>query len=359
MAANIFTFIGDEMERVTEPFLHNAVPSVIAAITPVAIAGVALYFAVMGYMVLSGAVQEPFWNFLKQGVKILLVAACALHADTYLNYVVESFRGLESGLMSAVSGEGSTAYQVLDQALDKGLDLVFVCFQHVDKAGVYNLGSSINWFVAGLCVALGSLVITLLAGVNIIVAKVALVIVFAVGPLFIMSLMWPVTARFFDSWFGQVLNYTFTAVISAVVMSFGLAAFQRFLQNANFDDSAFNPVVASLQILGLGLVLGFLMLQATSMASSLAGGMGLSSVGISFLTAPFRGAGAVAKGMTVKSAKLDPKSGRMVEAGALGHLAAGRSVLNPRYRQALLGSVKAGFGNWGRADGGSAKEAKR
>jgi type IV secretion system protein VirB6 len=353
MAAEIFTFIGDELQKVGDAFLGNAVPSIVAAITPVAIAGVALYFAVMGYMVISGAVQEPFWNFLKQGAKILIVAACALHADTYLKVVVESFRGLESGLMTAVAGGGTSAYQVLDRALETGLDLVYVAFKHCNDAGISNLGASINWFVAGICVALGSLVITILAGVNVIVAKVALVVVFSVGPLFIMSLMWPVTARFFDSWFGVVLNYTFTSVLSAVVMSFGLSAFERYLKQANFDDSAFNPVVASVEILALGLVLGFLMLQVTSIASSLAGGMGLSSVGISFLSAPFRAAGSAARSINGNSKRLDLKSGQMTDQSRAAHLKDGNTILNPRYRQALF----AGLGrNWGRAQGGKAKQ---
>lgn len=368
---NIFTFVGNVLDSAIGPFIDKTVPNVIAAITPIAITGVALYFAVMGYMVLSGAVQEPFWNFVKQGVKIVIVTACALNTANYKDYVVGSMQSLEGGLMAAAgqppvvaeSGEtkkGGEAYRMLDRAMNQSLLLIGKCFEHAGVRGrSLDVGAALGWVVTGIFVIIGSLVLTLLAAANIFIAKIALVVFFALGPLFVMSLMWPVTAKFFDSWFASVLNYTFASVISAVILSFGLSAFSRFMELANFDDSTLSPIKAGVQILALGVILGYLLLQVSSMASSLAGGMGLSSAGIGWMTAPFRGAAAVARAATAKSARLDVASGKMVEKSALGHLAAGNTALNPRYRQALIAGIRGDIGrNWGRPDGGTAKEAK-
>lgn len=361
---NVFTFIGRAITSFSEPFVQETAPSVIAAIEPYAIAGVAIYFAVMGYMVLSGAVQEPFWTFLKTSAKIMIVATCALNSATYIQYVVNALQGLESNLLSALGqsqfaggDDGLGAYHFLDQALNKSQLLIGKCFEHAGTQGrSFNLGTALGWVVTGLFVIIGSLVVTLLAAVNIITAKIALVTFFALGPLFIMSLMWPVTARFFDSWFASVLNYTFTSVLSAVILTMGLAAFERFIKDANFDDSSMNPIVAGVQVLALGLILGFLLRQVSSMASSLAGGMGLSSAGIGWMTAPFRMA---ARGLAQRSQRLDPGTGKMVERSALGHLIAGSTLGNPRYRQALMSGLVGDMKrNWGRPDGGTAKEAK-
>jgi type IV secretion system protein VirB6 len=356
--AQVFTYLGMTFKAAADSY-GPATGQVIAAITPVATAGVALYLTVMGYMIITGAVQESFYSFLKQSAKIMLVAAFALNVDTYVHAVVGTLGSLESGLLSALSLAGSdphpNIYRTLDLSLTRGLNLVATCFEQVNHFGWTNMGTALAWFFAGVVVALSAIAMTLICGANIVIAKCALVVVFSIGPLFIMCLMWPATARFFDSWFSQVLNYTFTVVLSAAFMSFALAAFNRYLSDANFDDSAVNPVLASLQILLLGLVLGYLLLQVPSMASGLAGGMSLSSVSWRTLLTPLRAGQRALGALNAKSARRDLQTGHIEVASRGQHLIAGNTPLNPRYRQALLNGLGR---NWGRAHGGKAEGEK-
>ncbi|MDM1707636.1 type IV secretion system protein [Thiopseudomonas alkaliphila] len=60
-------------------------------------------------------------------------------------------------------------------------------------------------------------------------STVYLKILFAIGPLFILMLMWPVTARFFDQWFGFVINHKNNLII--------VSPGQLSAQNAPFPHS--------------------------------------------------------------------------------------------------------------------------
>lgn len=355
----VFKTIGDSLDNTAKQVLEPAVTAFVGALIPVATTGVALYLMVMGYMILTGAVQESFYTFLKQALKVLIVAAFALNADTYQHQVAETLRTLDIGLVQALGqSQDASIYQTLDRELSKGLGLVTNCFARaVDSGGVVSgLGSSLSWAFAGIIVALGAVAVPLIAAINILVAKMSLALVLAVGPLFIMCLMWPVTARFFDSWIAQSLNYVLTITLLTLMTTVAMKIFGVFIAKVDFTDSGVNPVIAGLEILIVGLVLGYLLLQAAGMASGLAGGMSLAAVSMRHL------GGLAGAGMKVASAlnpnkqktRLDASTGQKSTQSRGKHLMDGNTVLNPRHRQAVRASLGK---NWGKASGGEAKKA--
>jgi len=276
----LFQFIGETVTNATNSFVAPAAGNLIAALKTTAILGVTLHFVLQGYAIISGAVQEPFFNLLKQAAKIIIIAAFALNADNYANYVVEGFNGLESGLSEALSasGEPASIYATLDASIAKGFDVVGVCMENADRAG-WHIGTAAGWIIAALVVAIGTLLVTIAGGAMVIVAKFSLALLFAVGPLFIMCLMWPATAKFFDSWFGQVLNYIMTVVFITVVMAFAMVAYDGVVAAAKFDGGGDeNPMFAALQIGGITGVLMFIIYQVGGLASGVAGGISMAAM---------------------------------------------------------------------------------
>lgn len=351
----VFQFIGDTVTNATNSFIAPAASNLIYTLQMVALTGVTLYIVLTGYAIISGSVQEPFWAFIKQCVKILFITAFALSVDGYTNTILGVLQDLESGLSEAMRVSTATnpltIYQVLDQSLGKGLELVAQCFERAGNAGITSFGTCIGWVIAGCCVAIGTLMVSMMGASVVIVAKFSLAIVFALGPLFIFCLMFPMTAKFFDSWFSQVLSYTLTIVVMAVIMMFAMKSYDVFIAGADFKGSDDNPMFAALQILALTGVLYHLIKQAGSIASGLAGGISMTALTLRQIAAPVmstqRGITQVVNG---QSTRRDLESGQMKTAGRLNHLAAGNTVWNPAYRQ----HVKENFGkNWGDAKGGS------
>lgn len=353
----IFQFIGETVKNATDAFVEPAASSLMFALQMLVLTGVTLYITMTGYAISTGAVESPFWTFVKQCAKIIIIAFFALTADGYITGVMGAIDGLESGLSLAMNSAGSdpmSIYQVLDQSLGKGFELVGLCFQNADKAG-WNFGSVLGWAIAGVVVAAGTVLVAMLGGAVIIVAKFSLAVMLALGPLFIVSLMFPATARFFDSWFSQVMNYVLTIVIMAIIMTFAMKAYDAFVGAADFSGSGDNnPMFAALQIGALTGVLCWIILQAGGMASGLAGGVSMAAMSVRHLMSPVSGGLRAANRMVnPQSTRRDMQSGMMVTGGRLNHLVAGNTMWNPAYRQHVMQNAGK---NWGRAKGGSAKQ---
>lgn len=357
----VFQFIGETVSNATDAFVGPAAANLIFGLQMLAVTGVTLYIVLTGYAISTGAIESPFWTFVKQCLKIVIIAAFALSADGYSGHVMDTLNALEVGLSDAMNTSGgppaTSIYQVLDQSLGKGLEIVAECFQQADEAG-WNFGAVLGWAIAGCIVALGTVLVSMLGGAVIIVAKFSLAIIFALGPLFILALMFPITARFFDSWFSQAMNYILTVVIMAIVMTFAMKAYDAFIAGADFSgDGNSNPMFAALQIGALTGVLIWIILQVGGIASGLAGGVSMAAMGVRHLIMPVTGGLKGAKGVgnmvNPMTTRRDMQSGMMVTARRANHLVGGNTMWNPAYRQHVMQNMGK---NWGRAKGGSIKE---
>lgn len=351
----VFQYIGASVLNATNAFVQPAAARLIEAIQLLILTGVTLYIVLTGYAISTGAIESPFWTFVKLCMKIIIIAFFALTADGYFNYVVEAIYGLEQGLTTVMSGapDGSNIYQVLDRALAKGFELVQLCQVRGDAAGFTAFGSMIGWYLSCITIALATVLVTVLGAGVIIVAKFSLAIMLGLGPLFIALLMFPATAKFFDSWFGQVLNYVITIVIMSVIMSFAVGAFEQYIDAADFNGSDINPLIASLQVGALTAVLMWIIMQSGGMASGLAGGVSAAAMSIRQLAMPLSAATAAANHIVnAQSTRRDMQSGMMVTAGRSNHIAAGNSILNPAYRQHVMSNLGK---NWGSKKGGDVK----
>ncbi len=354
----MFQFLGDTISNVTSAFVTPAATNLIYMLQMVTLTGVTLYIVMTGYAIITGSVQVPFWAFMKQCLKILFITTLALSADSYTTTIFDLFKDLENSLSAAMNTAGGTPqniYEVLDQSLNKGLDLVALCFEKAGDAGWTAIGSAFGWIIAGCTVAIGSLIVSLMGASVVLVAKFSLAIVFALGPLFIMCLLFPVTAKFFDSWLGQVLNFTLTIVIMAVIMTFAMKCYDSFIAAADFAGAQ-NPMYAALQIAALTGVLYHIIKQAGSIASALAGGISMHAMSLSQMASPIMSAQrGISQTVNGQSTRLDIGTGQMRTAGRLNHLARGNSMWNPRYAQ----KVTKDFSNeWGRFEGGKASQGK-
>lgn len=353
METQIFQFVGATVTNATDAFIGPATSQLMTALQALALAGVSLYIYLMGAAILFGTVQSPIGKFVIQSLKLVFITAIALTADTYSAVVVSTFEGLEAGLAEAMNvGEVSSTsiYQVLDQTLGKGVELMNTCFRQADEAG-WNFGSIIGWILAGIAVAVGVTAVAVLGGAAVIVAKFALTIMFALGPFFILLLCFPVTARFFETWFSQVMNYTLLVVIIAIIMAFAMAAIGAFLQSADLSGAGeVNALMVAVEISALCFVLVFIIYQAYGMSAALAGGLSMAALTAAHMAVPGRMA---KQAINPTSTRRDLESNMMVTRSRADHLIAGNSMINPAYSQRALGQIGKNYSRW---QGGSVRK---
>lgn len=347
----LFRFIGETVENAINAFVGPAASNVAGAIGATALTGATLYLAIMGALVIAGYVSNPFWDVIKTSIKISIIAAVCLNAGNYMTWVVSSVDGIQVGIAGAVNTLGGptpdSIYQTLDTSLGNAFSLAGECFQHADDSGVTEFGTALGWWLCGACIGFGALGFTLLGGAAIIVSKFALAALFAIGPFFIMCLMWPPTARFFDSWFSQAMNYTFTIIFVMVFLSFGLAAFDRFIDGADVSgDGTNSPLFAALQILGCSGILAYIMVKASDLAAGVAGGVSMAAMTLRQLASPVTAPASTAAAFLNKSSnRLDPKTGHQTQSSRLEHFAMGRTIANPAYQRALFDRAREGWAN--------------
>lgn len=358
----LFRFIGETIENAIAHFVTPAVDNVIGVVGPTALIGVTLYIAILGALVIAGYLSNPFWDVVKTCIKVAFIGAIALSASNYLTWVVASVDGIQTGLAGALNTLGGpppdSIYQALDNSLGKAFDMVGKCFDHAQETGWMEFGATLGWAISGLCIGFGAVIVTLLGGAIVIMAKVALTALFALGPLFIACLMWPATSAFFDRWFSQVMTYAFTVVMASLFISFALAAFDYFIsaQNVAVSDAGsgvYSPIFAALQILTLALILAYLIYKSSEIAGGLAGGVSMAAMTLRQMVSPATataraasdGAASMGKILNPVSNRLDPKTNLQTQSSRLEHMMQGRTIFNPAYNRAVIDRAKE---SWGR-----------
>ncbi len=359
----LFTFIGETITNATNAFMVPAANELMLKLQMAVLAGVTLYIVMSGYAVATGSMESPFWTVMKQWAKILFIAYFAFTVDGYHEQVVGTLSGIETGLsdvlkISSPGAPPSTIYQTLDEVVNKGAQLASIALQQASDAG-WNIGAAASWFITGIFISIGTLIFAIVGGVNIIVAKFSLAVMFALGPFFIACAMFPMTSQFFDRWLSQVMNYIFTIVVLALIMSFGIVAFDGFISGVDLTgEGVQNPYIAGLQVFGLTLILSWVAMQAGNMASGLAGGVSTSALSLrqiaSGAMSPARAVGAAHNVVNPTATRLDPRTGHQTTARRAEHLAMGRSVWarNPAYREAIKERLASA---WAKQPGGDVK----
>ena len=360
----IFQFIGETIDTALNTYVNSTSSAVVSTIVVTAVAATSLYYVLQGLMMILGRVEAPFSTFLVSCGKFLVISAFALHADTYSSWVVEAIRGLENGLAAAFSGSNgvspTSVYGVVDDAFGKGLDLAVQLWEKAGNRDWDEIGMAMGDYLNAAIIALSTLIIALPAGAMIVVAKAVLSIMLGIGPLFVMCLMWAPTKQFFDRWFGVVMTAIFQIALLAAVLSFAIKAFLAFVGGADLDSDQ-NPLFISMQLLVISLVMLYVLYSVNNYAAQLGGGMssaaltfgGMARAAAGMATAPGKAAAGVNNMVNPVSNRLDPRTGHQTQSRRFEHMAMGRTLINPAYRQSLRDRMEKG---WGDADGGEVKK---
>ena len=242
----LFTPLFAELDRVTMTFARDVSSRVIAAITPVLSAGLTVWFITFGILVMRGAVDQPVREFLGKMVRTALIVSIALGAGLYQANVADLIRtapdelaslvvGGEAALGFTVDPEGSGSGQaaLLDLAAGRGLEKAEDAFE---KGGLMTQ-QGIAFYTFGVLVLLATVVMVGVGGALILVAKVMLALLAALGPLFIAALLFEITKRFFDRWIAMLATYGLLIVLFGCVFTFMLAIFSNYMRGVNLDGN--------------------------------------------------------------------------------------------------------------------------
>ena len=276
---------------------------------PLALAAT-IYFLLLGFAVLRGAIQAPLRELVFQAGKVgfALAAASALG---YTTFVVNVATNLPTEIISAGSGTpvtnpGTTfdTYVSDTGKLAKRMEAANATIQAMPSQGLTDFRTPLIQLRSAIitygCIAILYVFAFLSASVGfciVIFAKLAVSICVALAPLALASLLFNSSRWLFDGWLKQTANYILLMVIMAIMTKFitGLqeASMDGILgaigDGSNFvqmegtyaEINADLMIVATIACCAIYIVGTIFFFQSPSIASGIAGGA--SSGGHGFL----------------------------------------------------------------------------
>lgn len=275
MAWDHYTRFFDKFDTTVDSYLTEATSNTITAFTPFSLQLFAIYIAVYGFALMRGMVQEPVSDFATRMIKTGFIIGVATSLGIY-NDLISSFLWNAPDALAAAVASG-TAAQSNVSFLDTLMENMY---QLGDKHWKFESGlSGVGPKIIAIFIWAAGLLTTGYAAFLLILSKMMLAALIALGPLFILMMVFESTKRFFEVWLGQAMNFVFMVGLTAAVVKLILAILNVYL-NAATGSAAFEPSPAdALPALGMSAIAFLVLMQVAPVASALGGGVAMSTLG--------------------------------------------------------------------------------
>lgn len=243
-----------------------------------------VFIAFYGYkVIISGRFLGS--DLILHCVKIIVLLVLATEWDTFFIFVYKMVTDLPSDIagliMSGAAGsfgdpaatDTASANTALTNFYDRSIE---VSDKIMEGAGWSDFGL---YFYAG-AIWIGAIGFTGYATMLIVLAKVAVAILLAVGPVFILLLIFNNTKNLFEGWLRSLLNYAvipiFVYALLALLLTLAEAPLKFMEDNSGPNSELMTPVAPFMLMSFVGTVL---LAQIMNMAASVTGGLSLSTMG--------------------------------------------------------------------------------
>jgi type IV secretion system protein VirB6 len=260
-------------------YVSDVAGNVIGAISDVAYTLLLIYMMLWGWMMLRGMISEPIIDGTVRIVRLTVIVSLALNLGLYNAYISDFLWSAPDALAAHIAA-GHSASSSNVNFLDKLMSDIFdlgVAFWQMGQArtGLPDFGM----LMVALLIFIAGMLATGYAAFLLAMAKMALAVLLAIGPLFVLLLMFEGTKRFFEAWIGQAINYVFLVVLTAAAIKLVMTIIQAYLLASG--NVALDPTIdKAVPCIVLCIIAFLVMVQVPTMASALGGGSAISTLGV-------------------------------------------------------------------------------
>ena len=256
--AQLATYIGDNTARLA------------AVLEPTVVTLATLYVISWGYLQLTGRIDEPLTTGVRRILVLAVILGVSLRLWLYNTVIVSTFYQAPAALAAAMVGAASPV-GTIDAIWESGGAVAGYLWSQggLGDLGFY-LAGAVVWLLVGMLCVYTMFLIAL--------SSIAEAVLLALGPLFVVFLLFDATRRFFDAWIAQLATYALVTLITVLVSALLLQIVSSYAQQTAARGAAILTVDALNMVLVAGLVL-LLMRQVMPIAAGLGGGFALSTLG--------------------------------------------------------------------------------
>ena len=243
-----------------------------AAIEPAAVTVGVIYVMLWGYLHLRGQVDEPIMTAAVRLLTLIVVFGIGLRLWLYHSLIVDTFFTAPAQLAALLVG-ASDPVQLIDTIWDRGGAAAGMLW---DKGGV--LSGDAGFYFAAIAIYALVGVVCVYTMFLISLSRIALAVLLALGPIFIVLTLFDSTRRYFDAWLQELVNYALVTILTVMVAALML----DFVESYAGQTAAQGTGILTVDALNLLLVCALVSLvlqQVLPIAARLAGGGTLSTLG--------------------------------------------------------------------------------
>jgi len=245
---------------------------VASAIEPAAVTLATIYVMMWGFLSVTGRIQEPIWEGVRRILTIVLILGAGLRLWTYNEVITNTFFTAPDQLAAAVIGAPNVV-SVIDQVWLDGTAIAELLLR---KGSI--LDSDFAFYAAGFLVYLLVGLAVVVTAFMLALSKVAIAVLLALGPLFIVLLFFDATKRFFEAWVAQLANYALIGILTLLTSALLLSVVKAYASNAAASGSGIT-VAESARVCMVSTLVFLVMRQVMPIAAGLASGVALSTYG--------------------------------------------------------------------------------
>lgn len=302
---SIDTFFSGTMKTVDAVignFVNNAYVHFIQANSTVITLLFTLYVMLLGYQFLSHNHHFQLSDVVRRIILMLCVYGLVMNWQLYHLFVYNIFTNEPANISNILisSADGGIVTGDIATAIDR-------IYAAVVNATIGLLGQ-VSFSASGLAFILYALLVFVIGSIMcvyalllFIYAKMMMAVSLALGPLFILFIMWDSTKGLFSAWLNKLITIALIPIITSAVLVLMLSVINVTLSHMNqpADQMQF---VGIAPFLGLSLTTTLILSQVLNISSALGGGITIAgiSAGAAIASSAFEKSGIVAAARKIK-----------------------------------------------------------
>lgn len=260
--------------------LSSSITSITQMITPFVTIGLTISFIWWGMAIMRGTVEEPLLDLISKVLRISVITSIALAGGLYQTEIAQILVDLPDDLVHTLFDTNIASLPVqADVVLNKTTTVADEITS--TKGAWYDIlpgKQEIVMAMAAASFAVGAALFTVVVTAVLLLVKIAMVLLAAVGPIFILALLFEPTKDLFARWLSQVFNYLvmtiLTALLCKVLLDMQSSMLDSVTKWANGGQTPiFQVVGAFLFFTVLSIVI---LISLPSLSNSLAGGFSIN-----------------------------------------------------------------------------------
>ena len=202
--------------------------NLVSSFTPMITVGLGIYIILQAYHYYGKGLDESILDISRRMVGWILIAMFCLNASNYLNLAELIYKAPEA-VASALTGKEFSA-NVLDSYWFESEQEFANITTIVQKFGIDDIARAIACVIMLLFFKVCVFIILGLMFVFYLIAKLSLMLILVVGPIFIACFFFPATRGWASNWLNQVMNYIITITLYVAVIAFQHKVFEQFIK---------------------------------------------------------------------------------------------------------------------------------